>query len=600
MIGDELAAATGGPMTVMDARTRAIDPMRRARNVVAAPTTWLAVAVVATSLVLLTPVRLVLGPMYWDLYQYFDGANRILDGQVPGADFFTPVGPLGYYLFTGLAAVFPEGQPLLLAQWSALLITAPLMAVVTWDVSRRSRALGWVLVVPFLLFALLPFNTVAYYPFPGADGFGIYNRHVCHLLYVLVAALLFVHDRRLRTALAWVSLTALFFLKITGFLAGVGVGLYAVLAGRVRPRDGLVVAFALAGSLVAVEWSSGLVGHYLSDVIALIGINSAILAPRFLQAASLNVGILLPVGALAVLLLWSDRLSPAARVRDVVRTRSRARAAALLDRPAAWLLAVLAVGVFSETQNLGSQALIFLWPVCVRVLRDVRRSGGRDVVTGATVLLVAFAMIPPAATVGDRAARAFAGSAVAVPLPGEHLGTLGAVSTRPEVAARAEDMLRFYPGHRDAYSDLVESRNLPTPLLFSDPDFQATYLLAVDHAVGAIRRLEIEHGVRFDTIWSLNNYNPFPWLLDRSAPRALPIAADPMRTVPTPGSAEQRAVAMTDLVLYPTCPTTLMNADLLDTYAAGLVDHHRIELTECYDAFIEPGTWARLRGPVRR
>lgn len=39
--------------------------------------------------------------MYWDLYIYFDTANRIFNEQVPNVDFFTPVGPLGYWLFAG-------------------------------------------------------------------------------------------------------------------------------------------------------------------------------------------------------------------------------------------------------------------------------------------------------------------------------------------------------------------------------------------------------------------------------------------------------------------------------------------------------------------
>lgn len=131
-------------------------------------------------------ISLTIGPSYWNVYQYYDAANRIFAGQVPGNDFFTPVGPLGYYVFAGWLAVFPNGQPVLLAQWSTLILTAPMMALVLFDVGKRSRATAFALLLPFLLFALLPFNTHEYYPFPGTDAFGTYNRQVCQLLYVLL------------------------------------------------------------------------------------------------------------------------------------------------------------------------------------------------------------------------------------------------------------------------------------------------------------------------------------------------------------------------------------------------------------------------------
>ncbi len=44
------------------------------------------------------PLAVPIGPMYWDTYIYLDAAQRIKMGQIPGADFSTPVGPLGYYL----------------------------------------------------------------------------------------------------------------------------------------------------------------------------------------------------------------------------------------------------------------------------------------------------------------------------------------------------------------------------------------------------------------------------------------------------------------------------------------------------------------------
>lgn len=46
------------------------------------------------------PLHAPIGAMYWDSFLYLDAANRIGQGQVPNVDFFTPVGPLEYYLGT--------------------------------------------------------------------------------------------------------------------------------------------------------------------------------------------------------------------------------------------------------------------------------------------------------------------------------------------------------------------------------------------------------------------------------------------------------------------------------------------------------------------
>lgn len=526
--------------------------------------------------------------MYWDAYIYYDAANRIFDGQSPVLDFFTPVGPLGYYLFAGWVTVFPGGQPALIAHWSLLVVTAPLMALVLYDVDRRSRRTALALLIPFLVFALLPFNTRQFYPFPGSDGFGIYNRQVCQVLYVLVAALLFVRDRWLLTAVIATAMTALFFLKITGFVAGGIIAAYALFAGRVQLRLALASAFVFAVVLVAVELATGMVSRYIADIRLLLEMNSGTLAPRFLQAASLNFGMLLPTVMLALLLLWTGRRPLIGGLVTALRQRSLTDAASFLNHDAFWLLAVLFAGILFETQNTGSQALIFLWPV---LLAALLRSGGliaKPKVMIAVAALAAAVAMPPAMQIIERAARAYVGAAKNLALEQRNLKSLGDVSMRPEVADRVAHMLGFYPEHRQLYDDMIRVGELPTPVLYSDFDFQIIYLAAVDRAISSIHAIEAEKGIRFDTIMSLNFVNPFPWLMERSAPRHIAIGADPFRAVPTPGSEEERAVADTDLVLYPTCPPTTANAELYRMYESGLRTHKRIKLDACYDAFVHP------------
>lgn len=556
------------------------------------PLALLAVSLLGVLTLLALPLTLPIGPMYWDVFIYYDAANRIFDGQVPINGFFTPVGPLGYYLFAGWLAVFPNAQPVLLAHWSLLAITAPLIGLVAWHVDKRSRGTAFALLIPFLIFALLPFNTRELYSYPGSDAFGIYNRQACQVLYILVAALVFVRDRRLLAFLIVATMTALFFLKITGFVAGGVIAVYALLCGRVSLKQAVLSALAFLGILAALEWPAGIVSQYIIDIARLVGMNGDTLLPRFLQATSLNFGIVAAAASLAILLLWADRRN----IAEGFSSNGNAARPDLLAHDGLWLMAVLFAGVLFETQNTGSQAFIFLWPILLSVLLKTGKLTDRPVLVLSIMGLAAATALPPAVRITERAARTYVGAIKNVALEQRNLKTLGAVSMRKEVAIRTAHLLDFYPSHRKFYDDLVAVGELPTPVLYSDFDFQIAYLSTLDTAIDSIRALEARAGIHFDTIMSLNFVNPFPWLMDRSAPPYIAIGADPTRAVPDPGSKEENAVADTDLVLYPTCPPTTANTLLYDMYKDALTKHRRIKLDACYDAFVHP-KFATALGP---
>ena len=56
-------------------------------------------------------------------------------------------------------------------------------------------------------------------------------------------------------------------------------------------------------------------------------------------------------------------------------------------------------------------------------------------------------------------------------------------------------------------------------------------------AIDAMRAYETANGVHFETILNIDFTNPFPWLMDRSAPKHVAIGADPFRAVPAPDDA---------------------------------------------------------------
>lgn len=548
------------------------------------PIALLLAAVVAAALLLALPLKLPLGAMYWDLVVYVDGAQRVLTGQVPLVDFFAPVGPLGYWLIAGLMRIYGDAQLLLLAQWSLLAVTAPAMALVLWSVGRAAPATSYALLLPFLFFQLLPMNVEQYATYPGVDGYGIYNRQVSEILYVLVAALVFVRRQRVLFAVvAWCCL-ALFLLKVTGFIAAGMICAFAFGAGRVRLSTTLLILAAFAAPLALLEIATGLVGAYLASIATLVAMNEGELARRFLQGASIHFGILGPIAALGVTLLWLGRQDIRTAGSALFRSPSAGRIATLLDRDVLWLGSVAFAGLFFETQNTGGQALIFIWPVLLSILMTAGKLGGTATVLVLT--LVAATALPPVVNVAHRTVRAMIGQMNYVALPAPYLRGLSAVTQRAEIVERAETMLAIYAEYRPTFEAIALRRQLPGFTMYAEIDFQAAWMMSASDAVEAVLAYERENGVRFETIMALNFANPFPYALDRVGTRHIAIGADPFRAVPPPDANVMEAVAGTDLVLYPTCPVTVANERLRDLYAPALTSHRRIDLTPCWQAYI--------------
>lgn len=567
----------------------ALGATRQQGSILLSPLVVLVLVLAACALLLSLPLSLPIGPMYWDLFIYFDAANRIFDGQVPIVDFFAPVGPLGYYLFAWWLKVFSDAHPLLLVDWSLFTVTAPLMALVLWQVDARSRGVAFAILIPFLAFSLLPFNTRPYYPYPGSDGFGIYNRQICQLLYVLVASLVFVRGQRLLAFLVTVTMTALFLTKITGFLAGLLLCAFAFVAGRFALRYAIASAVVFFAALGALELWNGMISQYAIDIMALVRENTDTLLPRVLQAASHSFGIIAPGGILMLVLLWADRLHLGDQWHALKKHPTASSIASIVDHDAFWLGAILLAGLFFETQNTGSQALIFLWPLLVSLLAArLPMASAAPKLFSAIVLLAAAAALPPLVNTVEQAARTYVGSIKNVPLENKNLETLGRVNMRPTIAARSDKMIDFYVRHRETYADFVRIGELPSYVYYSEFHFQIVHLMAMDRVIDDIRALEAEKDIRFETIMSLNFVNPFPYLMDRSAPKHITIGADPMRAVPPPSPEQLAAVADTDLVLYPTCPLTTSSDRLEELYEPGLQDHRRITIDPCYDAYVHP------------
>ncbi|MGL4729169.1 MAG: hypothetical protein ACRCWO_10465, partial [Bosea sp. (in: a-proteobacteria)] len=139
---------------------------------VSSPWAWLGLFIAFVLALLSLPVRLPIGPNYWDIAVYLDGGHRLALGHMPHRDFFAPVGGLSYLLFHAFELVWPNAHPLLIVQWCVLLVALPPIVLVTAHIARQSQGEALALLLPFLFFAAVPINGVELYPSPGFDAYG--------------------------------------------------------------------------------------------------------------------------------------------------------------------------------------------------------------------------------------------------------------------------------------------------------------------------------------------------------------------------------------------------------------------------------------------
>lgn len=532
------------------------------------------------------PVPLPIGPHYWELSAFLDAAHRIAAGQLQAIDFSAPAGPLAYHLYALATPWVPDAHPLLVAQWAILALHAPLMALILIDVAPRSRATGWALLLPFLLFAALPFNLAESHAGPGMDAYGIAARQSAHLLYLLAAALIFVRNPFLLALVAGIALTGLFLLKIGAFLAGALVFAYAILAGRMRWSVLLAILVIFYGALGWAEYSAGFVSAYLQDAIHNLqdsgqGIAAGLIAA--LAARSALVGL---VVLLLITILWFGRGRFGYIYSENVTYLGRRRAIhAIFNSPMAWIVALAVAAILLESRSPDSHGVLLLWPAVWLMLLGLDRFPvGRRFAIAA---LGAAIVLPGLVLLLQRAAETAIAAPAQLALTHERLGRIGLASADPARIARADILREHQMRHRRAYLALAEQGELPSPELYAGLDFQIAWLQELDLLLTAIETWEAENDRKLSSVHLAERVNPLPALLGREPLRHARIGAeigheyqrDRMQWLQQLGEAEG--------ILLPHCPETADRLAARARILPALEGRQAIAITPCHTLMLK-------------
>ncbi|MEQ8481344.1 MAG: hypothetical protein RIC18_11865 [Hoeflea sp.] len=548
--------------------------------------TVLGLSVVAVAAALMLPLELPIGASFWDTYIYLDGAYRMEQGQQIYRDFHAPVGPLSYILFGVLHSVFETANIVLLIQWCLMLVTVPVMAVICWSAARRGTFAALALLVPYLVFSVLPFNVVSWNVFPGVDGFGYYNRHGAVLLYLLVAALFFVPSRLAQVLVISTLLLTLAFTKINAFAAAGLILFVAVVTRRIGLATSLAVAAICLSVAAVTELITGVVSAYLLSVLRILENNTGVLFQNIMFTVSMRFDVILAGGLLALYLLGSHIRGGTDLVADFDRPAVRPLSPNFLDRDWVWVGVLIAANILYESQNWGSAASISVWPLLVVFL--LARPWGEVSARPALALLVALTMLPTFTKVVHSAFRAAATSVRDASIETPNLPPSINMSAKDLSVRGAEKSRRVMEQHRAAYEHYARENILPHYWLYFDHRFQVNVLETMNEVISAIREREAELGRRYEVIDLRDFANPIVAAMGRTPARGVAIGGDPYRAAFPLIEAEIEMLSEADLVLLPVCPVTAAREKLLADHAAAFAGFRRIRLTGCFDALENP------------
>lgn len=541
------------------------------------PSAWLAGLTVGLVglliLLLVTPGKTFVGIYVNDLMVFFDGAHRLLSGQIPNRDFHTPLGPLAYLLpAIGLKVGGHLGLMLPIATAIFALLLAPALFYVC--ATRLPFPLAVIVLLYVALLAVAPLNPGD--PWVNSTFAMFYNRFCWAALSTLLVLVL-PHRRPgvggpiLDAVCASWLLALLFYLKLS--YAAVGAAfVVALLFLPGKRRLALLTAAGAAVALLVGEMIWGETARYLADATAAARVSGALRGGLYVLAMSIGQN------------LHQEAVFAAAFLIGVMRRTRLAYLAASAIMAGAGLMLLNQNAQFLEIPLLLPAALAAtLGPTAgADAGHDADRSGAFSL---ATLLLVGALALPGIAN--DALALRYFRHELrhAPPSPASlaeldgvvtHEGTLVPTDGRPAmpVAPNAlADAIRTGVGDTRT---LLLLRQIPS----RQPLSQTEYLQTLQDGAAALRADPSLAG----PVYTFDLQNPFNAMLDRAPPRGdnswnhFGRTFDQHRRLPP-----EEALRTVQVVMDPKDPMEVYSAHFQKTnYADYLARHFRLAKETTY------------------
>lgn len=462
--------ASGEPVTAHFGHS----PLPQLRVWVALSAGYAAVVIV---LVALVAPSVVMAP--WDVFILLDGGWRISMNQVPNLDFRTPLGPLTYALVAwGMTAA--GSLSLAAVSWATAFVSAISAAwssLVAYPRMRPVYAFTFVTLMTTLPVATRPLGYS-----PDITSYAMLYNRLGWIVLAIIAVQVLLPPFRGGTALRRFDVLSLglllalaFFIKITYFMAAIGIVVVAILLRKIDVRI-LAASAGIAVVLAVLLHAAGFVylPGYISDVMAAGRIQPIDQRVDKVVSRAVVVPLVLTVAS-AVVLLWPpNRLT-------VGRHISR-HAAALIS-----FAIVVIMTLFVTSGNAGERWDLPLLAVAGLILVQLRRGRIPGGIGRAEALAIAL-LIP----------------VIAVPLGSDLASLARSADLSRQVSERELDYVAF------------ESERLEDFIIPASSDWRTAFWVASDVPDKINDGLELlrRNATEDDRVMALALTDPFSFALD--------------------------------------------------------------------------------------
>ena len=538
------------------------------------------IAITVIAFAVVTLIRaLPTGRAMRDFVGILDGAYKISQGLIPHVDFAVPHGAWPLYQAIPVLYLLHRVQPLALYQFIGWLSILPAAIPIAMRQSDSWRAVA---VLAFVALAtLIPCTND--YNYDGELSYhAAYNRlGTAFLFLTLVWVLKPVRPSWRQALLVAYMLFMLLATKITFFVAGLVV---LVVYGALTPFIRSVLwrsVLILAGTLLAIESTTGMVSAYLHDIRAMAATNQGGAVRFALNTAVRYLAALLAAAALLVAVLPSAK---AIKVRNSGLTfLRRPLALGRLYRAPILIVLVVILTVIVESQNTGSLGFALLAALPIGALPLARRSPAFGL---AAIVAVSITAVSPwisnvvfrsLSVITAQLPRGFKDAAVERVIP--------LTVTVPHTSAIAVDYADIWQAEADPDNHL----SLGTAWLEIAASADSAYFVAqvrlIDEAITVAQRMNLVSASAHTM--TIGDVDYFTRVLGTRSAEGIALWHN-QRTFVRPSTDKVRAYLRdVDLAFAPHCAQTEGDVYIVESFVPALrIDFDRHPLTKCWDAWL--------------